>query len=77
MPKENIFDMIERLNLGKKSMLEVVTEIDNLRAENELLRNAANNIIKKDWDIKLLSSDQCEALDLIEDALREVDGGKD
>lgn len=31
MPEENIFDMIKRLDLGEKSILEVVTEIDKLR----------------------------------------------
>ena len=30
-PEENIFDMIKRLDLGEKSILEVVTEIDKLR----------------------------------------------
>jgi regulator of replication initiation timing len=35
---ESIFDIIKRLKLSKKSILEVVNEIDKLRTENADLR---------------------------------------
>ena len=49
---------------------EVRVANNSLRAELDGLRLAATKVDKQDWNVALLSSDQCEALDYLTAALR-------